>query len=126
MRRSAPVTFRWLVAGIVAVLTLLGGSLRASPIEALRTRLALEHVERTRDGVDRAHLDRGGELSRGRLGRPAASDPPSPEHAAALRSLLPAFARQRAVAVRLSAPPATVDVPARRVRAHVENMVFLI
>lgn len=124
MRRSAPVTFRWLVAGIVAVLTLLGGSLRASPIEALRTRVALEHVERTRDGKDRAHLDRGGELSRGRLGRPAASDPP--EHAAALRSLLPAFARQRTVTVRLSAPPATVDVAVRRVKAHVANMVFLI
>ncbi len=124
MRRAAPLTFRWLIAGIVAVLTLLGSAVRISPIEAPRVRAALEHVERTRDG-DRAHLERPSALSRVRVARPSGgADPAAGEPA------LRAFAFRphvlRVAALRAPLAPARAEDVVRRVRPHVEHMVFLI
>lgn len=120
------MSLRSVLVAIVAVLTLLGGAVRPSTIDALRTRAALERVERTTEGGDRAHLEHASELSRVRAARPASGPDPSAGDALALRSFaspMPA----RAVA----SPSAPVqsrrsDVAVRRVRPHVENMVFLI
>lgn len=126
MRPSSPVALRWLVAGIVAALTLLGGSLRAPSIDALRASAALEHVVRKGDaGAERAHLDRSSEPSRARPGRPGGT-PDDARHARTPAAGAVAVFEHRAARLLVDAPPARGRGLVRRVRPHLEHMVFLI
>lgn len=114
------VAFRSFVAVLVTVLTLFGGAFRAQTF--VRAEIAVQSAV---DGTDQATLDTGRSAVQGRATRP--STPNTGD------GVGPVFAATDGVLVRLvdARPPAATtsasDAPhRRRVRTHVEHMVFLI
>lgn len=124
MRRPAPLAFRWLVACAVAVLALLGGALRTPPtaFDALRAHLVLERA--SEDG-DQTTFERGRAHAAARASRPshASDDGRGPEPSIVAQPSRIAF--DRAEGERIASVDPGIGVRPRRVRAHVEHMVFL-
>lgn len=116
------VAFRWLVAVLVTVVTLFGGAFRAQPV--VRGHLAIQSAT---DDAKQATLDAGRSIVLARATKPSTpkADAFGPEPCAA-----PSAARRLAQARprEITAQPqaAAVDAHRRRVRTHLEHMVFLI
>lgn len=113
------VALRSLVAVLVTVLTLFGGAFRAQTV--LRAQLSIQNAS---DDAEQASFDRGRTVVQGRATKssaPNARDGVS----AALHAMRRPFFASLDVRETTATAPATAELH-RRVRPHVEHMVFLI
>jgi hypothetical protein len=114
-------SLRAFVTVLVTVLTLFSGAFHSPAIVALRAQLT---VERTSDDAAQGTLERSRSAVNARATKPArASGSDGLASASTASSILRATQPNER---ELAAAPSIIDVVPRRVRVHVENMVFLI
>jgi hypothetical protein len=113
--------FRSFVAVLVTVLTVLSGGVRSPAVDPLRAPLTAFCAS---DDADQGTLDRGRSVVQARATKPARSH--GGDGVSSTATAPPVLRPSHPDGTELASAPTIIDVVPRRVRPHVEHMVFLI